>query len=139
MRRVTTAAILLFALGGTALAADLAAPQPAPVLALPSWTGFYAGLNVGGAVGSINNAFNGAGVPFPTFNTPLSGPVGGGQAGYNWQTGSWVLGLEVDFDGSGLRGSQMAPTFFLPPGCWRQPTRRSLTGSGPCAHESAIR
>ena len=31
-----------------------------------------------------------------------SGFIGGGQAGYNWQTGAFVLGVETDFDGTSL-------------------------------------
>ena len=103
MRRIFTAALSLLALGSAAAAADLPpAPQLPPVEAAPAWTGFYAGLNVGGAFGSSRNAFSIAGFGLPTFNTPLQGVVGGGEAGYNWQTGPWVLGLEASFEGSGL-------------------------------------
>ena len=31
-----------------------------------------------------------------------TGFIGGGQAGYNWQTGAFVLGVETDFDGTTL-------------------------------------
>ena len=31
-----------------------------------------------------------------------SGFIGGGQAGYNWQTGAFVIGVETDFDGTTL-------------------------------------
>lgn len=34
-----------------------------------------------------------------------SGWLGGGQAGYNWQQGTWVYGLETDLSGSGLKTS----------------------------------
>ena len=44
-----------------------------------------------------------------------AGVVGGGEAGYNWQTGPWVLGLEANFEGSGLGGSRTAPC--APPLC----------------------
>jgi outer membrane immunogenic protein len=116
MRRMVTIALSLLALEGAAHAADLPPPpQLPPVQAPPVWTGFYAGLNVGGAFGSSRNAFDIAGFGLPTFDTPLTGVVGGGQAGYNWQTGPWVLGLEANFDGSGLRGGRTAPC--LPPLC----------------------
>ena len=81
----------------------------------PAWTGFYAGLNVGGAFGSSRNAFSIAGFEPPSFDTSLEGAIGGAQAGYNWQTGPWVLGLEANFEGSGLSGSRTAPC--LPPLC----------------------
>ena len=31
--------------------------------------------------------------------------VAGGQAGYNWQQGSWVYGFEGDLSGTGLKSS----------------------------------
>jgi outer membrane immunogenic protein len=34
-----------------------------------------------------------------------SGWVAGGQAGYNWQQGSWVYGLETDLSGTSLKSS----------------------------------
>ena len=34
-----------------------------------------------------------------------SGFIGGGQAGYNWQTGAFVLGVVTDFDGTTLNKS----------------------------------
>jgi opacity protein-like surface antigen len=116
MRRIVTTALSLLALEGAARAADLPpAPQLLPLEAEPVWSGFYAGLNVGGGFGSSRNSFSIAGFGLPSFNTPLTGVVGGGEAGYNWQTGPWVLGLEANFDGSGLRGSRTAPC--LPPLC----------------------
>lgn len=116
MRCIWIAMLSLLALGSAARAADLPpAPELPPLTAEPGWTGFYAGLNVGGALGSSRNAFTIAGVGLPTFNTSPDGVVGGGQAGYDWQTGPWVLGLEASFDGSGLSGSRTAPC--LPPLC----------------------
>ena len=110
MLRIFTAALSLLALGGAAAAADLPpAPQLPPLEAQPAWTGFYAGLNVGGGFGTSHNAFNIAGFGLPAFDTSLAGVVGGGEAGYNWQTGPWVLGLEASFDGSGLSGGRTAP------------------------------
>ena len=116
MRRLFTIALSLLALGGAARAADLPpAPQLPPMEAEPLWTGFYAGLNVGGAFGSSRNAFTVAGFGLPSFTTSLDGVIGGGEAGYNWQTGPWVLGLEANFEGSGLSGGRNAPC--LPPLC----------------------
>lgn len=116
MRRIFTAALSLLALEGAAPAADLPpAPQLPPLEAQSVWTGFYAGLNVGGAFGSSRNTFTIAGFGLPPFNTSLEGVVGGGEAGYNWQAGPWVLGLDANFEGSGLSGSRTAPC--LPPLC----------------------
>jgi outer membrane immunogenic protein len=116
MRRIWIATLSLLALGSGARAADLPpAPDLPPLTAEPGWTGFYAGLNVGGALASSRNAFSIGGFGLPTFNTSPDGVVGGGQAGYDWQTGPWVLGLEASFDGSGLSGARTAPC--LPPRC----------------------
>ena len=46
-----------------------------------------------------------------------AGFIGGGQAGYNWQTGAFVLGVETDFDGSTVSKSfHFAGTPFGGPG-----------------------
>jgi outer membrane immunogenic protein len=144
-RLLTTAAVLVFAAGPT-LAADLPTrkapaylPPPPPP---PMWTGFYAGLNAGGNIGT-NSAANVAywgpagfnpwstnslypnpadGYIWPDSQAfiPLSGVgvaqsgvisntqsgfVGGGQIGYNWQFGNYVVGLETDFQGATIRGA----------------------------------
>ncbi len=40
-----------------------------------------------------------------------SGVFGGGFAGYNYQIGSFVLGLQGEFNGSGVTGSKFDPAF----------------------------
>ena len=98
-----------------AQAADLPTRKeaPAPVFVPPpfTWTGFYIGLNAGGIItsGSRNATLV---VPssgvwlsnyFPNgIGNGQSGFIGGGQAGYNWQTGAFVLGIVTDFDGTTL-------------------------------------
>ncbi len=62
-----------------------------------NWSGFYLGLNGGGGWGDSH--WQGIG------HVDLSGGQAGGTAGYNWQLGSAVLGLEGDIDWSGLQGS----------------------------------
>ncbi|MGM5032275.1 outer membrane protein [Tardiphaga sp. 803_E3_N1_3] len=104
---LTTAALLSLTAG--AQAADMAAKAPyykAPVVAVYDWTGFYLGVNAGIGLGRDraihNDGFLG------TESTYLSpqGALGGGQVGYNWQTGSMlgpvVYGLEADIQGAGL-------------------------------------
>jgi outer membrane immunogenic protein len=39
----------------------------------------------------------------------LLGAIGGGQAGYNWQSGPAVFGIEADFQFSGMKGGLDAP------------------------------
>ena len=50
-----------------------------------SWIGPYIGGNLGYGWGDVSN--NGA---------KPSGVLGGLQAGYNWQNGAWVAGIEAD-------------------------------------------
>jgi outer membrane immunogenic protein len=101
MKKILFVGAALAALIGTpALAADMAlkaAPPPAPVW---SWTGFYVGINGGYSVGT--DPFNETlVVPVPLSSsvdsrvTPKGG-LFGGQAGYNYQTGNVVLGVEGD-------------------------------------------
>jgi len=97
----SVAAIGLVA-AGAASAADLPSrkgPVVAPVYApVFTWTGFYVGANAGYGWGDVNG--NG-GVAF-TNTGDLDGFVGGGQLGYNYQIGQFVLGLEADIQGADL-------------------------------------
>ena len=88
-----------------------------------NWTGFYAGLHAGGGWGNndvdvgckdptgvFDGTANCSGVialgDFPTsFSTDLQGFIGGGQLGYNFQTGNIVLGIEADISGTSIDGS----------------------------------
>jgi outer membrane immunogenic protein len=83
----------------------------APPLTLPplySWTGFYAGVNVGYSVGNDRASATLAAPAIPsTLTSPADvaivpmGVFGGGQVGYNWQGGPhWLFGVEADFQGS---------------------------------------
>lgn len=86
----------------TALTALAFVPVPAnsqPMGAPFSWTGFYAGLNAGGAWGqsTYTQVLPGT-FAVPTHTNQPSGFIGGFQVGYNWQTGSVVFGLEGDVD-----------------------------------------
>src|SRR5262245_45703171 len=96
-------------LSAPAIAADLpirAAPMPAYLPAF-GWSGFYVGVNAGyhwgrdradtaanpvGWTAAGAAAINGA---TPGLVNP-SGFIGGGQIGYNVQTGTWVWGIELD-------------------------------------------
>src|ERR1700751_5045683 len=109
MRRIVTTALSLLAVYVPAVAADLPPSQPPPLLAALSWTGPYVGLNAGAAFGNGHDEFNIAGFQPPSFSTSLTGALGGAEAGYNWQTGPLVVGLEGAFYLSGLRGSRTTP------------------------------
>jgi outer membrane immunogenic protein len=121
-------ALLAMAMPLAAQAADLP-PAPAykaPVYVPPpsNWTGFYIGLNAGVAIDRssyeldpagcfLSAGANNCGVgglaanPFRTFTSNLNntGFTGGGQAGYNYQTGMVVWGVETDLNWNGVRES----------------------------------
>jgi outer membrane immunogenic protein len=99
-----TGASLVLALGASALAADLpvkAPPLKAPILAPYSWTGWYIGVNAGYGVGQGQGTFA-FGPSVETFNAMPAGGFGGGQLGFNYQFGSFVLGAETDIQGAGI-------------------------------------
>jgi outer membrane immunogenic protein len=89
-------------------AADLSpAPyQKAPVIMPPpvlyNWSGFYVGGHLGGAWTSANWTDPVSGL---SDNPTGTGFMGGGQVGFNYQTGPWVLGIEGDFSGTSLGAS----------------------------------
>jgi outer membrane immunogenic protein len=111
MKKLLFAGAMLasFAAIQTASAADLALkappPPPAPVY---SWTGWYAGVNLGGSFGKAGDTTTyGAGpTVLSSTSSRLDGVIGGGQIGYNWQVNNnWLLGLEADIQGSSERGT----------------------------------
>jgi outer membrane immunogenic protein len=123
------AATALTAAGlSAATAADLPSrAAPAPILAaVPvfTWTGFYVGVNAGYGWHNDNNnnrtvfvpggAVGVGSVPGAiTFNDDNNdGFVGGGQIGYNYQMGSFVVGVEADIQWADLGGSN--GTAFYP-------------------------
>jgi outer membrane immunogenic protein len=93
---------------GAAVAADLPRGQ-APYYSAPAmsglynWSGPYAGLNIGYEWGKVTN----------TTGEP-SGLMGGGQVGYNWQSGQFVFGAETDIQLSGADDT-FAPWKFANP------------------------
>jgi outer membrane immunogenic protein len=108
------------ALAGPVLAADMTMPMKAPSYAAAfSWTGTYVGANVGGVWGKFdvtpattNNLTGAVGAP-GVMSINNSSLIGGFQAGYNWQIGQWVLGLEQDYQFTGLK---QTATFAAPAG-----------------------
>lgn len=110
MSRIALGAAALIVAASTASvqAADLPYGSRAPYtvsqpLNMYSWMGPYLGGNLGWAWGSVDNNV-----------TRPSGFVGGAQAGYNFQTGPWVFGVEGDLQATGASDT-FAPWKFSNP------------------------
>src|SRR5262249_46686588 len=90
---------VLFAISASvvARAADIPTQAPpAPIAAPPyNWTGFYVGANFCWAWRKRNSN-----IPNNSFYGGLTEFIGGVQAGYNFQAGHLLLGVEGDFDGA---------------------------------------
>jgi outer membrane immunogenic protein len=115
-RSLILGAAFTVATAGAGFAADL--PMKAPVYApapvvVYSWAGFYVGFNVGYGWGEIDDRVN----PLPspaafgasafTVRPSPDGFLGGVQFGYNWQSGSFVYGVEADFQGTGIKDTRV--------------------------------
>ena len=103
-----------------AVAADISFPVKAPIVTPVhafSWTGFYVGANVGFGGDRFEYPFHAFSQQLQAEAPPLtsstsgnfdltsSGFFGGGQVGYNYQySNNVVLGLEADFQWSGIKG-----------------------------------
>lgn len=81
-----------------------------PIVAAYNWTGFYIGAHFGAVNGWTDWTFQ----PIGTTTDPrFAGPAGGGQIGYDWQIGKWVIGLEAMGTAMDARGSRSCPNLFL--------------------------
>ncbi len=102
-RKLTTlalAAATTMAIIGVAAAADVTRPVFAPTAAGIDWSGFYLGFNGGGGFGQEDCESCSTGAN----DFSISGLFAGGQAGFNWQTGMMVLGIEGDIQLSSVHG-----------------------------------
>jgi outer membrane immunogenic protein len=113
--KFAAAAALLIATTVAGSAADLplkAMLAPTPVW---SWSGFYVGAHVGAGWGITESTLTRLSVVppvippvnlnFPFSQNSRSGFLGGAQAGYNWQTGWIVLGVQADIAGMDVKGT----------------------------------
>lgn len=111
MKRIllTTVSLGVMGLVSPALGADLPYMK-APVIAAPvyDWTGVYVGVFGGGGYGNhnVNNAL-GPNTPFANFtaNYNSAGGVAGGEVGYDWQSGNYLVGVAGDLFWSGIKGN----------------------------------
>jgi outer membrane immunogenic protein len=83
-----------------------------PSNAIGDWTGVYMGLN--GGFGFAHATASGTIAGFnASASQDLSGAIGGGQIGFNWQTGATVLGIEADIQASGVsKDTLLCPASF---------------------------
>jgi outer membrane immunogenic protein len=118
-KSISAFALALALAAGSAQAADLPSRKGPPPAYLPpppvfTWTGFYVGLNLGGAWRERNYYNDYSWLLFAPVlpvgfgfgnnnNSSNGGVVGGGQIGYNYQFSPWlVVGLETDFQGTSI-------------------------------------
>jgi outer membrane immunogenic protein len=118
MKKFLLGTLGLAAMAAPALAADLPAAYKAPPVVTPvyDWTGFYIGGN--GGWGQVNNCWDVdvAGVFAREGCLNSQGGVVGGQAGYRWQIGPAVFGVEGQGDWASLSSSHnsvLDPTITL--------------------------
>jgi len=111
MKSIFFAAPLAF-LATSAFAADpMIMEEP---VAIGDWSGFYAGIQLGGAFGGDNGILQlspftpGLQTAFaPGFNGDFdSSVIGGIHAGYDWQFGNIVVGALADFSGADVGDRQ---------------------------------
>ncbi|MGE3150292.1 MAG: outer membrane protein [Pseudorhodoplanes sp.] len=105
MRRTLLALSALLVASPAAFAADLGArpvykAAPPAMAPFAPWTGLYIGGNLGGGWADASADVTLGGATLSSGSETLSGVVGGGQIGYNWQFNNWLLGVEADFQGT---------------------------------------
>jgi len=124
MNRLLIVGVALLSLGflSAASAADLPARNytkaPDMVAAMYDWSGFYMGLNGGGASSHECFTINSVGGAAVNPNTEgchnATGGLVGGQIGYRWQMANWIFGFEAQGDWADLKGSAASLTAILP-------------------------
>lgn len=113
MRKLLLVTASAVALAAPAFGADMSSPQPmaytkAPLVApVFTWTGLYLGGHAGYGWGRLRSID-------PTGLTPdsvvdLKGAVAGGQIGYLYQMGPWVLGVEGALAWSDMKFNSVGP------------------------------
>jgi len=112
-----TAIVIVFthiASSTAGLAADVPAPplKAAPPLS-PPWAGFYVGVTAG--YGWSHDSFSRTSIlpglpPLTVSDVDSKGGLVGGYAGYNWQYGRVVTGLEIDFTATDISGTSTGST-----------------------------
>jgi outer membrane immunogenic protein len=119
MKKALAAVAALMMTTAMASAADMAVKaRPVVPPVVWSWTGFYFGGHVGAGWGTTESTITGLTAPvvvpfvFPLSQTSTSGFLGGVQAGYNWQAGWAVFGVQGDIAGADIKGTSPCLTVF---------------------------
>lgn len=116
MQNIIKAIISTAALGALTLPANAeyyehGSIKDAPALA-HNWTGFYVGAHVGYGWGTADsNISNTAGTRNEPTTSDPDGFIAGGQAGFNYQTGRLVFGIEGDIAATDLDEQISYPGF----------------------------
>jgi outer membrane immunogenic protein len=115
MKKLMLVTASLFALGAAApaVAADLAArpytKAPPMIQAAYDWSGFYIGINGGGA--TSHNSWDLVG-GFSEGSHDATGGTVGGQVGYRWQQGPLVFGVEAQGNWADFTGDNVSNVFL---------------------------
>lgn len=110
MKAIAVALVLATALTSVSLAADLVIEEPvaAPVLTGSDWDGFYVGVVGGYAWG--DERFETLGLE--SIGGDATGGLLGLEAGYNWDLGGFVLGVETDLAWSNFATDEFTTAFY---------------------------
>jgi outer membrane immunogenic protein len=118
MKRIlfTTVSLSVLGLMTPALGADLSPFIKAPGGAAPAydWSGFYVGVFGGGGFGN-HNVNNGTPTGFANYlyTYDSTGAVAGGEIGYNFQSGHYIVGVEASGFWSGIKGNDASQQLGL--------------------------
>jgi outer membrane immunogenic protein len=109
--------LLVSTVAGSAADMAMKAAPYAPA-AVANWTGFYIGGHVGAGWGTSEATITGisaggvaAPFDFPFAQVSRSGFLGGGQIGYNFQSGWAVFGVQGDIAGLDVKGTAPCVVF----------------------------
>jgi outer membrane immunogenic protein len=100
-RRLLPCAILSAVIVGPAFASD---DTPSGLAGQRDWSGIYGGL-----IGGYSRGFasqEGVGVDFSSGNYTMSGTLVGANAGFNYQFGQWVIGIDSEISFAHISGSR---------------------------------
>jgi len=128
LRKTIPAAIALLVMPVAAHAADISAP------AGYDWTGFYIGAHGGGLFqgGDLNLAGSGDNPPDKAIDPSLDGSAffGGVLAGFNYQMGAAVIGVEGDIGFGNAESTVSSGKAGVPRDVWRGENKFSQTVNG---------